>query len=329
VEFVLADGKIVTASATENADLFWAARGAGTSFGVATKFTYRAHDQPNNIWAGKLVFDGISAFAPVMEFANSLMEKNDNKSWMFVGYGHMPPHPEKPSIVCICFYNGTYEEGMAVFGPLTKLDYKLYSHVREMPYYEMNGFINDGLEHGQRRSMKGCAFIPSPTTSRDLAWDSFKPMKQFVEKCPDAAHSFVLLEFIPFDKICEVQQTATAFANRGAYCNILYIMTWNNLENDQQVREFVREQVRHARGKFEEDRSKLRREGNIDAYTLSAVGEYFNHDTNGVESDGRAAFGPNYDRLVTLKKIFDPDNVFCKGPKLLQNAQNGGSSSVV
>jgi FAD/FMN-containing dehydrogenase len=49
VEYVLADGTIVTASEKENQDLFWAARGAGAGFGVATRFTYRAHDQKNMI----------------------------------------------------------------------------------------------------------------------------------------------------------------------------------------------------------------------------------------------------------------------------------------
>jgi FAD/FMN-containing dehydrogenase len=48
-ELVLADGSIVTASHTENEDLFWAVRGAGACFGVATKFVYRAHEQKNQI----------------------------------------------------------------------------------------------------------------------------------------------------------------------------------------------------------------------------------------------------------------------------------------
>ncbi|KAL8695895.1 MAG: hypothetical protein Q9224_003092, partial [Gallowayella concinna] len=47
VDMVLADGRNITVSATENEDLFWAIRGAGQSFGVATSFTYRAYDQPN------------------------------------------------------------------------------------------------------------------------------------------------------------------------------------------------------------------------------------------------------------------------------------------
>lgn len=56
VELVLADGNIVTASEIENQDLFWAAKGAGSAFAVATSFVYQAHDQRGDIWGGMLVF---------------------------------------------------------------------------------------------------------------------------------------------------------------------------------------------------------------------------------------------------------------------------------
>ncbi|KAF8862216.1 FAD-binding domain-containing protein [Acephala macrosclerotiorum] len=329
VEFVLADGSITTVSHTENPDLFWAARGAGTSFGVATKFTYQAHDQLDNVWAAKIVFD-MSGFAPIIDFANNLLEKKDPKSWLFVGSGHMPPKPDTPSILCICFYNGTDEEAMSVFGPLLKLkEHVIYSHCHLMPYSEVNGLINDACAHGHRRTMSGCAFIPSQERSRELAWESFNSLKQFVKRCPDASHSFVLLEFIPFDKVCEVAQTSTAFANRGAYCNLLYIMCWDAPESDQPVRDFVREQVQAARIQFLEDRIKLRQEGAIDPETASSVGEYFNHDTNSSDVDGSTAFGPNYNRLVELKRRYDPQNVFCKGPNLMPRIQNQGSSAVI
>ena len=69
VEYVLANGSIVTASSTQNTDLFWAARGAGANFGVATSFTYQAHDQPNTIWGGMIIFPK-SELEKAVEFAN-------------------------------------------------------------------------------------------------------------------------------------------------------------------------------------------------------------------------------------------------------------------
>ena len=55
VEIVIADGSILTASKTENPDLFWAIRGAGSKFGIVTSFTYQAHEQKEDVWGGIMV----------------------------------------------------------------------------------------------------------------------------------------------------------------------------------------------------------------------------------------------------------------------------------
>ena len=53
---VVADGSILTASATENTDLFWAIRGGGCNFGVCTEFVYQLHDQSPTVYSGILIF---------------------------------------------------------------------------------------------------------------------------------------------------------------------------------------------------------------------------------------------------------------------------------
>jgi hypothetical protein len=279
VEYVLADGSIVTASDTENPDLFWAARGAGSCFGVVTKFVFRCHDQPNNIWAAKIVFDAVSSFDQVWDFANAYMEEKDNKSWLFVGFGNMlPGDADKRSIFCICFYNGNMEEAMSIFGPLTKVPGQYYSKQVLMPYYEMNAFVNEGKEHGLRRSIKSCAFMPTTVSPRETARTASTNLYKFVKELPDAKKSVILFEFFQSDKICEIEQTATAFANRGRFCNSFWVMTWEDPNNDDRVRDFTRDEAAVARRIFDVDRAKLASERNIDATTLSSVGEYFNLD---------------------------------------------------
>jgi FAD/FMN-containing dehydrogenase len=56
VTIVTADGSIQTASSTENADLFWAIRGGGCNFGVATEFVYKLHPQRKTVYGGRIVF---------------------------------------------------------------------------------------------------------------------------------------------------------------------------------------------------------------------------------------------------------------------------------
>lgn len=75
IRMVTATGDIVTASDDENADLFWAVRGAGANFGIITSITYKLYDAPNN---GQLVeadfFYNASVNASLWELLQSMDE---------------------------------------------------------------------------------------------------------------------------------------------------------------------------------------------------------------------------------------------------------------
>lgn len=90
MELVLADGSIVTASENENKDLFWAARGAGVGFGVATSFTYRAYEQKNTVWGGMLIFSKLQ-LDKCVEFTNWTMEVQSGKHTLILGFAAPPP----------------------------------------------------------------------------------------------------------------------------------------------------------------------------------------------------------------------------------------------
>jgi FAD/FMN-containing dehydrogenase len=72
VQIVTAVGQLLIASESENADLFWAVRGAGQNFGVVVEFTFRAHRQPNDVFAGSLVYTVDKPFwRPFMQHFNT------------------------------------------------------------------------------------------------------------------------------------------------------------------------------------------------------------------------------------------------------------------
>lgn len=268
VEFVLADGSVVTASESQNPDLFWAARGAGVNFGVATSFTYQAHDKKNPVWGGMLLFPK-EKLTNVINASNHLIEIGDGRQAMLVGFAVAPPPISQPVIMVISFFDGPEDEAKTFFEPVLSLG-SLLDLTAPMPYSSANTMINDGMPHGFRRSMKGSAFIAplDPKFAASLLQD----YEDFLTAVPNAMHSALLFEYVPFNKVITVPQIATSFTNRGAYGNILFAPGWTLPEHDNACREWTR--VMYAKTRDEMLRQKA--EG-TDKVTQEGVGEYVNY----------------------------------------------------
>ncbi|KAI1000099.1 hypothetical protein K3495_g8101 [Podosphaera aphanis] len=306
IEFILADGSHVTASASENTDLFWAARGAGASFGVAISFLFQAYEQKGPVWGGLLVFSAESLSA-VVEAGNSFIETRDENGSLVVSIA-CPPPSSTMVVLALVYYNGTEDQAKRAFAPLLKLTC-LANTTGLMPYPEINRIFSTGPDsHGMRHSMKGSAF--TFPMSADLAASILDELSSFMKQVPDAASSLVAFEFFPYHKISAVPQTATAFANRGAYGNLLTIMGWKDPANDEKCREMARRFSIRAKSVFKATVDKQ-----CPDEKSTGVGEYFNYDGIGVS--GHEVFGVNFPRLVELKERYDPENMFSKGPKLL------------
>lgn len=338
-ELVLADGSLVTASEEENRDLFWAARGAGVGFGVFTKFTYRAHEQRETVWGGVLAY-AREHLDVLIRFGNEVLVDESGKTLMLLGFAAPPPAHQPvritflsplprstnavempPSssrltsiatqvVLVVLFYNGTEAEGKAYYEPLLRLS-PLTNNTSTLPYPAANEMLNVPMAPGLRRTLKGSAFLaPLDTT---FAARLFSEYVSFITAHPDAGAAMILLEFFPYKKILAVAQTATAFANRGAYGNIAFGPGWTREENDGLCREWTRKMSVIARRELER---RIRDEEGVDEVTRVGVGEYANYDSLG--AGGREVFGVNYKRLVGLKKKYDPENVFSKGPSLVE-----------
>jgi FAD/FMN-containing dehydrogenase len=88
-DVVLADGSFVTASETENADLFWALRGGGGNFGVVTSFLFRTNPA-GTIYGGPIIFDLADA-ATVMRWYRDFQSNAPNEFYIFLGLQTVPP----------------------------------------------------------------------------------------------------------------------------------------------------------------------------------------------------------------------------------------------
>lgn len=149
VELVLADGEVVTVSETENSDLFWAIRGAGSGFGVVTKFVYRAHEQKDAVWGGLLVFDP-KVLRDVVDFANMIYEEGNQDKTVVIGFG-APPPTFHPMVIVVVFCNGPEDEAKKFYEPLLHLG-PLANTTKTVPYPEVNSMMNHIMEPGFRRT---------------------------------------------------------------------------------------------------------------------------------------------------------------------------------
>ncbi|CAM1504073.1 Fc.00g016640.m01.CDS01 [Cosmosporella sp. VM-42] len=308
-QVVLADGSIVTASATENSDLFWALRGAGSSFGVVTEFTSKVFPQ-GDIWGGMMVFPADN-LPTIVDFINHWGETNDGNTVFVAGFTHAPlmpgqdPNSPRPPVLFMQLAHvgaNALEDGPKYFEPLLKLQ-TFVQKVGKLPYPLINKLGDEGFAAGKRYLFGGSNFtIPLSLSTAEAIRDQFMA---FVDSHPETKGSICMLECIPNQKSRSVAPDATAFNSRGNYYNVAAGWTWENESFDQQVRDFNRQ--------LQKD---IRRLGYDDEALKDGVGQYINYASTDAMT-AETAFGSNADRLRALKKQYDPENVFDKLWKLV------------
>ncbi|KAF4976963.1 hypothetical protein FZEAL_6433 [Fusarium zealandicum] len=301
-QVILADGSIVTASESENLDLFWALRGAGSSFGVVTEFKSRVFPQ-GEIWAGHIILtkDKLPA---VVDFMNKWEEANDGAEFMMPSLTHGPPGPDpdapRPLIIITQVAHvgpNALEDGPKFFAPVLELD-SVMKRVGPMPYPAFNKAGNDVFAPGGRYQFGGSNFtLPLDISTAEAISDRFEA---FTEANPSAKGSAAIFECTPNTKIRAVPVESTSFNNRGNYYNIGVAWRWEDISLDQKIRDFNRE--------FQQS---IRELGYNDAKLEDGVGHYINYvSTDAVSAEN--AFGSNANRLRALKKKYDAGNVFDK-----------------
>ncbi|KAL4875859.1 hypothetical protein BJY04DRAFT_150710 [Aspergillus karnatakaensis] len=294
---ILADGSIVTASSTENADLFWALRGAGYNFGIVTSFTFQAHDQPNPVYAGIIAFPPPQV-GPVISALNTLLlEKTDPRAGAICIFAQ-PPGAPVPMVNLVLFYNGSESEGRAYYASLHDLK-PVVDLTSEIPYSKVNALQNPMATYGDRKSFKGVFF--NPPLAPDFAEQILADFTAKVQEEPDLGTSGLLFEFYDMSKIVSVPRDATAFASRGTTQNGVINLRWTDSSKDLEHRAWAREVQERWKAKLEGD-GKTQEGG---------VPQYINYAEPGDAVVGNI-YGENLPRLKELKAKYDPTNVFRK-----------------
>jgi FAD/FMN-containing dehydrogenase len=297
-EVVLADGRLVTASARENADLFWAIRGGGGNFGVVTSFEFRVHPVAT-VLAG-IVLHPAAAAAGAIRRWRDLEATAPDESTQGALLFHLPDDPSAPpplrgaAVVGLGgVYAGAVEEGEKVLRALREYGPPLADKFQPMPYNDaqrMADFLWPAGLHGYWKS----SYLE---TLSDAAIDV---VVDFFARVP-SPRTVIVLEHNGDSAWDRVADSATAFGYRTWPYNIVVTSAWSDPKDAARNIGWTRELFEALR-------------------PFRAPGAYVNYLGGDEGADGlKAAYGAKLGRLAALKAKYDPTNLF----RMNQNIVSG------
>lgn len=159
---VTADGEVLTASATENADLFWGLRGAGGNFGVVTEFEFRLHPVGPTVLAGP-IFWRMEDSPEVLRFYRDWVPDMPDELMTIVVHRRAPPLPIVPPelhgelvVAVVCCYAGDLDEGERVLRPLKEFGSPVLDACAPKPYVDHQAMFDPSFPHGWWYYMRAC-----------------------------------------------------------------------------------------------------------------------------------------------------------------------------
>lgn len=289
-EVVLADGSVVTASAQEHEDLFWALRGGGGNFGVVTSMELACHEVP------RVVTGGIRAYPTdkvpdALRIYKELSASAGRELTMFLLLRRAPPAPFVPQdwhgkhigLFVIC-HSGTTEQGKADLAALEPLGEPVFDLVTERPYTQLQSLID-------ATQPKGNHYYWKSEWVSELDDDLLETMLGLWKENPIAGGQIGFAHV--GGALNERPQDDGAVGNRDARYAVVLQGMWppDTKEADAHI-------------------AWLRKAWEA-VLPFSTGGHYINFETADEGADRvEAAYGENMKRLVEIKSKYDPENLF-------------------
>jgi hypothetical protein len=287
-EVVTADGRLLTASETENEDLLWALRGGGGNFGVVTSYEFRLHSVGPTLVGGMLIHPLERAGDVLRAYRDYVDEGPDELATAFALFP-APPEPFIPEqlqdktvlgiIACHC---GDVEEGERVVRPLREIGPPAVDLVGPMPYTDLEALLDPTAPPGWRWYNSGehlngltdqAIEVLTGHAPRDLA-----PLTQ-------------IIVFRHGGAVSRIGEGETAFSNRESAYLLHPLAAWMDPADDDRHIAWLRGLVR-------------------DMEPFKTGGVYLNFSPEGDEHLLSGYGREKYARLVALKERYDPANIF-------------------
>ena len=281
VELVTAAGEVLEVDAASHPDLFWALRGGGGNFGVATSFTYRVH--PVGMVTGGLIAHPIDAAPELLRFYRDAVAGASDDLTIFAGLVHAPEGSGVKLAAMVVFHAGDPAAAERELAPFKAFGSPLVAEVGPMPYPVMNTLLDGGFPDGALNYWLSSFTRGLPDELIDTAVERFA-------STPSPMTSMLFEQF--HGAVTRVGASETAVPHREAGWNLFIPSVWTDPDDTRANVEWTRETFAGLRPHLSGRR------------WLNYLGDDQGDDAI------RAAYGPNYERLQQIKRRYDPDNVF-------------------
>lgn len=288
-DVVLADGSLITASATEHPDLFWALRGGGGNFGVATSFLFRLHSLPH-LTAGPMLWPLERAGEVLRWYREFITQAPDdlNGFFAFLTVPAVAPFPEElwNHKMCGIVWAYTGERADEVFAPIrSQFGPPALDWVGPVSHPALNSMFDGLYPAGDQWYWKADFVSEIPDDAVDLH-------VRFGEQLPTWKST---MHLYPIDGVAgRVAQEATAWNYRDAKWGMVIVAVSPDPADNATMTSWARAYWAAL-------------------HPYSAGGAYINMMMD-VADEGqgrvRASYGDHYDRLARIKTRYDPTNFF-------------------
>jgi hypothetical protein len=287
VDVVLPDGSFVTASAEENPDLFWAVRGGGGNFGVVTSFLFRLH--PVDMVSAGPTFWPLEQTPGVMKAYRSFIAQAPESVSGFFAFLTVPPVPLFPAELhgkkmCAVIWCSTADPAVAeeTTKPIRTVGTPALDHVGPMPFPALQSLFDALYPPGLQWYWRADFF-------KELTDESIEKHLECARKLP-TGHS--TMHLYPINgAVQRVGATDTAFSYRDSLLAAVIVGVDPDPRNNKKITTWTKESFDTL-------------------HPYSSGGAYVNFMMEEGQDRVRASFRDNYDRLVRMKRKYDPTNFF-------------------
>ena len=289
-EVVTVNGRRLTASATENPDLFWGLRGGGGNFGIVTSFEFELHPiGPQFMYAAVLypLEQGVEVISAWRDFMADAPDEitSDVTPWTVPEDPELPEEIHGRDIVMLeAGYAGPAEEGERALQPLRELAEPLFDMSGIMPYVEAQSSVDELVPAREK------LYYWKSLNLKELSDPAIETIIAHCRRRPSKV-TLVPIRYLG-GAISRVGTEETAFGDRSKPILLSIDASWSDPdatdENITWVHEFWKQMLPYSDGSA-----------------------YLNFGGFGEDGDSfvQASFGKNYQRLTELKRKYDPQNI--------------------